>query len=83
MMKQSVIHDSLTQRHRRIECNMQAVTEHVTTLATIAGEGKAAFGPQPAKLGDSDFRQGVRRATWVGAAWMPTTIEVVDCQLQS
>ena len=76
-----MISESLTQRHKRTECNVQAVTERVTTLAAIAGEGKAAPGPQPAKLGDSDFRQGVRRATWVGAAWMPTTIEVLDCQL--
>ena len=82
-MGEFVISVSLTQRLEKIECNMQAVTERVTTLATIAGEGEEAPGPQPAKLGDSDFRQGVRRATWVGAAWMPTATEVLHCQLQS
>ena len=47
--------------------HLQAVAEHVSSLAIIAGNvlPAHAFGAASA-----DFRQGVRRATWVGPAWM-------------
>ncbi len=46
---------------------VQAVAEHVSNLATMAGDllEEQTFGDT-----SSDFRQGVRRATWVGPAWM-------------
>ena len=46
---------------------LQAVAEHVSSLAIIASDvlPAHAFGAASA-----DFRQGVRRATWVGPAWM-------------
>ncbi|CAL5218618.1 g318 [Coccomyxa viridis] len=45
----------------------KAVAEHVSNLATMAGDllEEQTFGDT-----SSDFRQGVRRATWVGPAWM-------------
>ncbi|CAK0736508.1 hypothetical protein CVIRNUC_000757 [Coccomyxa viridis] len=55
----------------------KAITERVSSLAALAGEARQASKRdsqarlQAGKACDAEFRQGVRRATWVGPAWMP------------